>query len=189
MSKGGKILLAVFFVLFVCLVVWVVRTTPDAPLPEDRIEPPKFMEYERNTIVEEKNGKKLWELTSDKIIIEADSKDAELEKVEGKFYQEDGKILTLTADKGKYEQKSGDVHVEGNVILTNEDDGSKLTSEKLDWNGKDEKLIAKENVKIYREDVRGFGDYAESSDGFTHFILKGHAKLLKGVKDDSEEKK
>ena len=189
MSKRGKILAGIFFVFFVCLVTWVVRTTPSAPPPEERIDPPKTMEYEGNTITEEKKGVKLWELTSEKIVVEADSQDAEFEKVTGKFYREDGKILELTADKGKYNQKSRDVHVEGNVILTNQEDGSKLTSKNLDWLGGEEKLIAKEDVKISKEDMRAFGDYAESKDGFSHFILKGHARLLKGVKEDSEEKK
>ena len=65
MSKRGKILAGIFFVFFVCLVTWVVRTTPSAPPPEERIDPPKTMEYEGNTITEEKNGVKLWELTSE----------------------------------------------------------------------------------------------------------------------------
>ena len=177
-----KILSAVGVVLFVCLIIWTVRTTPKTPEPTEKIDPPKVLEYEGNTIVEEKDGVKIWELTSEKVRVDTVTQIAEFDKVSGKFYQEDGKVLELTANNGTYNQKSRDIHVEGDVVVL-DGDGGKLTTKNLDWNGKEEILIANEDVKIFKDDMQAFGDRAESRDGFKHFFLKGHARVLKGVEN------
>ena len=187
MDKRLKILTTVGVILFVCLIIWTIRTTPKAPEPTERIEPPKVMEYEGNTIVEEKDGVKLWELTSEKVRVDTVTQIAEFDKVSGKFYQEDGKVLELTANNGTYDQRSRDVHVEGDVVVL-DGDGGKLTSKNLDFKGAEEILIANEDVKIFKDDMQAFGDRAESKDGFKHFFLKGHARVLKGVKNDEELK-
>ena len=185
MDKRLKILSAIGTILFVCLIIWTVRTTPKAPAPTEKIDPPKVMEYEGNTIVEEKDGVKLWELSTEKIRVDSTTQIAEFDKVSGKFYQEDGKVLELTANNGTYNQKTRDIHVEGEVEVL-DGDGGKLTSKKLDWDGTKEILIANDDVKITKEDMQAFGDRAESHDGFKHFFLKGHARVLKGVKDNEE---
>ena len=187
MDKRLKILTTVGVILFVCLIIWTIRTTPKAPEPTERIEPPKVMEYEGNTIVEEKDGVKLWELTTEKVRVDTVTQIAEFDKVSGKFYQEDGKVLELTANNGTYDQRSRDVHVEGDVVVL-DGDGGKLTSKNLDFKGAEEILIANEDVKIFKDDMQAFGDRAESKDGFKHFFLKGHARVLKGVKNDEELK-
>ena len=145
------------------------------------------MEYEGNTIVEEKDGVKLWELTTEKVRVDTVTQIAEFDKVSGKFYQENGKVLELTANNGTYDQRSRDVHVEGDVVVL-DGDGGKLTSKNLDFKGAEEILIANEDVKIFKDDMQAFGDRAESKDGFKHFFLKGHARVLKGVKNDEELK-
>ena len=60
MDKKIKILVGVGIIFFVCLVTWVIRTTPKAPPQKEKIDPPTVMEYEGNTITEEKDGVKLW---------------------------------------------------------------------------------------------------------------------------------
>ena len=186
MENKTKIFIGVIAVLFVCLVTWVIRTTPTEPPPENKIEPPTVMEYEGNTLVEEKNGVKIWEITSDKIRIDANTNLAEFQGIHGKFFQEDGKVLELTALKGTYDQNTKDVHVEGDVVVT-DGDGGRLTAINLDWQSEKEMLIATDDVRILKEDMRAFADRAESMNGFQKFLLKGNARILKGVKDDSTE--
>ena len=183
MENKIKILIAVLGILFVCLVTWVIRTTPDAPPPSDYIEPPSFMEYENNTIVEEKDGVKIWEITSNKVRIDSTTQIATFEKISGKFYQEDGKVLELTANNGYYNQQTKDVHIEGDIEVL-DGDGGTLTSKKLDWNGAEEVLVAEDDVQITKNDMQAFGDRAESKDGFQHFFLKGHARVMKNSKDN-----
>lgn len=185
MENKTKILLGVLGILFVCLVTWVIRTTPTEPPPDDFIEPPTVMEYENNTLVEEKDGVKIWELTTEKIRIDANTHRADFQNVKGKFYQEDGKVLELTAIQGYYDQDSRNVHVEGDVVLT-DGDGGKLETVHLDWLSEPAMMIATEDVKISKDDMRAFADRAESMNGFRKFLLKGNARILKGVKEDEE---
>ena len=116
MEKKYKILIGVAVIFFVCLVTWVVRTTPKAPPQHEKIEPPTVMEYEGNTISEEKDGKKVWEITADKMVMDSISQTAEIENIHGKFFKEDGKVMEITGDKGVYNQQTKDVHVEGNIV-------------------------------------------------------------------------
>jgi len=179
LDRRLKILAATGAILFMCLVVWVVSTTPKAPPQIDKVDVPTSMEYEGNTISEEKDGVKIWEITSAKVRINSATQLAEFDKVSGKFYQEDGKVLELTASNGTYNQQTGDVHLEGELEVL-DGDGGTLTCESLDWVGAEEILIANNNVKITKQDMQAFGDRAESRDGFAHFFLKGHARVLKG---------
>ena len=183
MEKKYKILIGALIIFFVCLVTWVVRTTPQAPPQQEKIEPPTVMEYEGNVITEEKDGKKIWEITADKMTMDSVTQTAEIETIHGKFFKEDGKVLELKGDKGVYNQQTKDVHVEGNIVVL-DGDGAKLMSENLDWTGAEELLTASNDVKIFREDVRAYGDSATSTDGFNHFFMKGNVRILKGVKDD-----
>ena len=186
MENKIKILIGVLGILFVCLVTWVVRTTPTEPPPSDYIEPPGFMEYENNTIVEEKNGVKIWELTSDKIRIDSNTQIAEFDNIKGKFFKEDGKVLELTAVKGYYDQTNHNVRLDGDIVML-DGEGGKLTSVHLDWVDAEDMLVATEDVKISKDDMRAFADRAESKDGFKKFFLKGNAHILKGVKEDPAE--
>ena len=225
MSTREKILATLLIILFVCLVVWVVRTTPNSPPPQEKIEPPTVMEYEGNTIIEEHDGQIVWELTCDKMRVDTLTQNIELDGVKGKFYQRDKKvdetgaekveekIWELNAAQGIYFQLQKNIHVEGDVKVINSD-GAELVSEKIDWFGEQEmlvaegnvivtnsdgaklwsntvnwftaqeKIVATGNVKLAKDDMRAFGDMAYSDNGFKHFGLWGHAKILKGVKDD-----
>ena len=91
------------------------------------------IEYEGNTIVEEKDGKILWELTCSKMVIDSVTQNAELSDVIWKFYQhEQDKVWELKSDTGIYYQAEKFIHVEGNVNVTNSD-GAQVLSDKMDW--------------------------------------------------------
>lgn len=186
MSTRSKILSAVAVIFLVCVIVWVVRTTPTAPPPLEKFDPPTVMEYEGNTLTEEKDGVIIWELTSKKMRIDSITQNVELEGITGKFYQHDpDKSWELKANHGIYYQKENLIYVEGEVSVTNSDD-AKLLCDRLDWFAEEEKLIATGNVKISKDDMRAYGDTAYSMNNFKNFGLIGHAKVLKGVTDDNE---
>ncbi len=153
MSTRNKILAGLIVIFFVCLVVWVVKTTPTTPPPQEKIEPPTVMEYEGNTIVEEKDGIIFWELTCDKMLVDTITQNMELIGVRGKFYQHDEKdtVWNLTGARGVYYQNDKMVFVEGDVIVTNSEE-AELHGDKLEWFSEEEKLIATGNVKIKNSD-------------------------------------
>lgn len=180
MNRNEKILLAIIAIAFTCLVVWVVSTTPDTPPALEKVEPPKTMEYEGNTISEEVNGVKIWDLTASKVIVDIEKQQSYLNNIVGHFYQNDGSSIELTAETGLYDQTTQNVHIEGKVVVTTSK-GAKLTSDKLDWNNKEGILTATDKVKISKDDIRASGDMALSKDGFTNFIIKGNAHIIKGI--------
>lgn len=136
----------------------------------------KFHQHEKD---------KVWQLTADKGAYDQVGK---LIYVEGNVVvtENNDKQWQLTSDKGTCDPNNKLIHVEGNVVVEN-NEGTKLTSQTLDWFGEQEMVVATGEVKIVKDDVRAFGDMAYSNNGFKHFGLMGHAKLQKGVTDDTSQ--
>ena len=97
MSKKGKLSIGAGILLFLALVTWVVYSIPDPPKPVEPDNSPRIMSYGENNISAEKDGKKQWELHADKISMNVDTQDAEMENIEGKFYEDDGRTVTLVS--------------------------------------------------------------------------------------------
>ena len=87
MSTREKLLAATVLIFFVCVVVWAVQTTPSEPPPIEKVDPPTVVEYEGNTIVEEKDGQIIGELTFSKMIIDSTTQNIELNDLIWKFHQ------------------------------------------------------------------------------------------------------
>ena len=152
MSAKEKLLAATIIIFFVCVVVWVVRTTPSEPPPVEKVEPPTTVEYAGNTIVEEQDGKIIWELTCSKMVIDSITQNAELDDVTWKFYQHDKEMTwVLTAAKGIYYQAEKYIHVEGDAKVTNSDD-DELTCDTLNWFFEQQTFSATDNVVVTRND-------------------------------------
>ena len=155
MSTREKILAAVVGIFFVCLVVWAVRTAPPTPPdPPEKIDPPTVMEYEGNTIVEEVDGVVIWELTCTKMRVDSVTQLVELDGVIAKFYQQEkDKVWQLTADKGIYDQNGKLIHVEGNVVVTEQKDNEwQLTSDKGVYDPNNKLVHAEGNVVVLNKD-------------------------------------
>ena len=152
MSTREKIFAAIVTVFFVCLIVWAVRTAPPTPptIDKDDIDPPTVLEYEGNTIVEEVDGVVIWELTCSKMRIDSVTQLAELDDVIAKFYQhEKDKVWQLTAKKGLYDQNSKLIHVEGEVVVTEETAKEwQLTADKADYDQNNKLIHAEGNVVV-----------------------------------------
>lgn len=154
MSTRSKILLATVIIFFVCVVVWVVRTTPSEPPPIEKVEPPTVIEYEGNTITEEQDGKIIWELTCNKMRIDSLTQNVEIDGVKGKFYQyddEDVKVWELTAATGLYYQVQKNILVKGDVVVTNSD-GAQLKSDELEWLAEQGLITATGNIDLTNKD-------------------------------------
>ena len=177
MSIRAKALAAVIAVLAAGLVVWAVATVPDAP----KIVPQpdkKTMSYDGNTISEEKNGRKIWELTSEHIEVDVDTQDVTMQGITGHFYAEDGKVAELKAESGVYGGQSKDIKLTGGIVVTYSD-GAILVSKEMEWKSQEEILTALGDVKSVREDLLITADKIESSDSFNKVKAVGHAHLEK----------
>lgn len=180
MDKKRKILLGAGVAVFAALVVWAVSTVPETPdVPEQPAQSSKIMSYDGNEISEEKNGRKIWDLTAKHIEVNIETQDAVLEDLSGHFYAEDGRVVEVKADKGTYAAGTKDITISGNVTVKNSD-GAQLTSDELRWEAQKEILAAIGNAKAVKEDLLATGDRIESTDGFNKIKIIGKAHLAKG---------
>lgn len=180
MSKQQKFLLALGVLLFACVVIWAVRTVPEPPPPQPVETDSKTMTYENNTIKEEKDGKVIWELTSETMSVDVESKNVDLQNVTGKFHAADGREVTLSAKHGSYIDQSKDITIDGDVDIQTSD-GAALTCDKLIWSAAESTLTADGNAYIQHEDMKATADKITSSNGFHHFKATGHAHIVKGA--------
>jgi LPS export ABC transporter protein LptC len=179
MDKKKKILLALLLVAVAGLVAWAVMTVPAPPQSQVETSDSKVMTYDGNTISEEKDGRKIWELTADHIEVDVDTQNVKMEKVVGHFYMQDGRTVDVQADNGSYDNETKDISIIGSVDITTSD-GAKLASDELKWTGKDSMLAAIGNANVSKDDMQANGNRIESTDGFNKIKIIGKAHLVKG---------
>ena len=179
MKNKAKLLLAAVAALMVGLVYWAVVTTPDASAPDEPSKESRMMQYTGNTISEERNGVKIWEMTAEEILVDTETQDLTLKNLSGKFYQADGKIVNIKALEGFYQAKEKNIKMDGGVNVESSD-GAKLEAKRLLWQSATGTLTGEENVKLTKDETVAVADKMESSDGFDIVKLIGHAHITKG---------
>ena len=179
MSKRTKGLLAAGLAIFVALVVWTVTTIPEVPADKTKVEAPKTMSYEGNTLSEEKDGRKLWELTAERIDVDVETQDVKLVNITGHFYAEDGRTVEIKAAEGTFDNATKDVAVKGGVGI-HTSDGASLKGQELRWQAKEAMLAAIGDAVAEKDDMKISGDRIESTDGFNKIKVIGKAHLVKG---------
>ncbi len=185
MNRIGKISVFVGAALAAALVAWAVKTVPEPPPLVTKDDSPRIMSYDGNVISEEKDGKKVWDVSAKTSRVDIDTQNAEMEEITGHFYAKDGRTVTLTANHGIYISKEKTIHLDGNIEAVTTD-GIKLTSAKLTWNGKEEILSAEEDAVLTKDDMKVTADKIESLNGFSQIRAVGHAHLEKGMKNENE---
>jgi len=91
-------------------------------------------------------GKKSWDLSGKSADIFQDL--VKLKDVIGNLYGKEEDIK-LTADKGNFDKTQGKIHLQDNVVITTSS-GSKLTTDSLDWDRKNQLVTTKDPVNIER---------------------------------------
>lgn len=179
MSMKAKILAGFGLLLAVGLVAWAVLTVPEPQPRTEEPEGPRIMSYENNVISEEKDGRKIWELTAERTEIDIDNYDTIMTGIVGRFYQENGRVVEVKSDKGLYSGESKNIKLTDGVVITS-GDGAKLTSRELEWLAKEEILVASGEARVTKDDMLASGDRIESADGFNKIKVIGHAHWEKG---------
>ena len=186
MTKGQKILIGLLIFAFLALIGWVILSVPEPPEKEEEPKDKKrIMSYENNTLTTEKNGKRQWILKAEKMSVDVDTQDAQMENIEVEFYNEDGTTLHLTAPKGLYYHNDKNFGVFDGAKMTSSD-GAELVANRIYWLSKEEMLVAEDDVKLKKDDFRASGNRMESKNGFTNFKIIGKAHIGKGVKDENQ---
>ena len=179
MKNKGKIIIFFFALLAAGTIFWAVKTVPQPVVETNAPAEDKPMTYAGNTIKEEKNGVKLWELTSEQIVVDPKTGDLDLKNISGKFYQSNGTVVSIAAPHAFYQVQEKNVKIDGGVLVETSE-GAKMKSKVLDWEAAKEMLTGSGDVQITKEDTIAVGDKIESKDGFQNFKLMGNAHITKG---------
>lgn len=152
LSLAQKAVLAIVLPL-VCVIVWAVcsvPTLPDKKAAEELAHKAKIMVYENNTMREEQDGKLIWELKARRTEMNGETRSAACEDITGRFYREDGTVVTGRARSGGYDGKTKDVFLEGEAVIET-DDGRRLTADKITWNSSEQKAVAEGRAHLTKK--------------------------------------
>lgn len=178
---GNKLKAFVLFLaaVLIGLTVWTVTSVPDPPPEEENKDAvSKVMTYEDNTIREEENGRLVWEVTAKTTAMDTDTQTTNFTEARGKYYLPGGKVLTLTAPRGRYNGRTKNVRLTGGVkAKTTEDE--ELTSQSLEWVASEDRLIATGKASVSKPGFIVTGDRVEAWQEFTKFRATGHAHIEK----------
>ena len=161
--RRAKIAILVFIVLIggiVAVSLWVNIEGRKAfdkreKLPDVQIEGVESR-LEKIQLVEDKQGKKTWELEAKSIQQEQETKILILEDLKVTYYTKDGRTIVVTGKKGKVNQESKDVELVGNVVLTT-NDGYRLTTNSAAYAHQARKVTTSDPVEIEGEQMRVVG--------------------------------
>ena len=166
-------------VLLTGLVIWAVTTVPEIPQQTDTPSGPRVMSYVDNSLSEERDGRTIWKMTAEKVNVDIDTNDTSMLKIDGTFYTEDGRTLTLHADEGRMDGKTRNVVLTGTIEATTSD-GARLRAKEVKWTAAEGSLSAEGDAEFIHDDIRATGDRIVSTDGFQRFRIIGNAHIEKG---------
>lgn len=179
MDKRKAAVIGVIAAVLFGVVVWAFRmpeTTAPPGAPEAQQQP---MTYADNVLSEEKDGKRLWELTADAIAIDPTSQNAELQNVRGTFYQESGKTVVVTAPAALYDTAAKTIALSGGATAI-ASDGARLEAQRMLWQSGPRQFSGEGQVRLRRASTVVMGDKIESDPGFRKFKVSGNARVIEG---------
>jgi LPS export ABC transporter protein LptC len=103
--------------------------------------------------VEDKHGRKTWELEAKTIRLYLEENISVLEDVKVTFYEKEGRIFYLTGKQGKVHQDSKDVELTGGVVLTSSD-GYQLKTQSASYQHSEKIVSTSDPVEIKGEQIR-----------------------------------
>jgi len=107
---------------------------------------------EKIHLVEEKHGKKTWELEA-KAIYQYQGEDLLLlEDVKVTYYAKDGRSFTLSGNRGKVHQVSKDMELTGDVLLRSTD-GYQLKTESISYRHSSKQVRTPDQIEFVGEQI------------------------------------
>jgi LPS export ABC transporter protein LptC len=114
------------------------------------------MRLEKIRLVEDKHGKKTWELEAKSIQQYQDQNIVMLEEVKVTFYTKEGQSFILSGKRGKIYQDSKDMELVGDVLLTS-NDGYQLKTHSVTYHHQDRKVTSPDSVEIEGKQIQLVG--------------------------------
>jgi LPS export ABC transporter protein LptC len=118
--------------------------------------PDADMRLEKIQLVEDKHGKRTWELDAKAIQQYQGQNMILLEDVKVTFYTKDGRSFILSGNKGKVYQDSKNMQLVGDVLLTSSD-GYRLKTHSVSYQHANRKVTTSDPVEIEGKEIQVVG--------------------------------
>jgi LPS export ABC transporter protein LptC len=180
MNKRTILLYSLGVLLLIGSLYYFLREEALAPDVSRSISQPKQeISFEKTAMVEEKNGKRLWELSAEAVNMDSKANKVYLTNVKGIFYSENGGSVNIIARKGVADTLTKEIFLEGEVTaVTNE--GATFTAPNARWSGELRLFHANGGVKLTRGDTVMTGDTLDSDVDLEKVKIRGNAKVVRG---------
>jgi LPS export ABC transporter protein LptC len=140
---------------------------------------PANVVFEGSSLVERKDGKKLWELSAETINVDSATKNVYFNNFNGTFYDANGRELKLTAQEAFFDSTTKDLVMQGEIKATSSD-GAVFTAPKARWMGKEGRIYASGGITLTQGDTVITGDEIESDSSLAKVKIQGNAHAIKG---------
>ncbi len=123
-------------------------------------------------------GEKHWELFSDEAKLYQNQKNALAENIDAQYFKNGKIVSTLTADRALINTETNATQAQGHVELVVEN-GSKLLTDKLDWNPDTDQIKTYDPVKIYKggDEITAVGLVADTELNNVKFNKDVHTQV------------
>jgi len=135
-------------------------------------------------LTESKNGTKFWELYASSGDYDTVSEQVHLKNVKGNFYKNNKVVLSFDSPLATYYDKNKEVKLYGGARAAT-DKKILITAKELYWKGKNDLIVAKNDVKIKRSSeilVTGNQSYFFLKSSKIKMVGRVNTRLLKGSK-------
>ncbi len=148
---------------------------------EAKINTDYLVEFEGSELVENKNGKLVWRLTAEKIMIDPETELMYFEEPRALFVDEDGTELTVTSSLGIVDRQRHTLEIKPPVKAeTNRNDT--LQTEGSVYYNMNTHMVKGNKVVMNRHDNTSLqADAFETNTSLDKVTLTGHAKVTKGA--------
>lgn len=182
MKKNTYLIIACIALLLAGCLYYFLKDEPLAskePVQVAASEPDSKLSYVGNSITEEQDGKRLWELSSETIEIDTITKNAKFKNVKGVFYQDNGGKIDITAPEAVVDSKTKEIVMVGKVQAL-ASDGTTVVAQEIRWSSLEKRFYGSGNVLLTQNDTVMTGDHIEGDGDMNKIKVSGHANIVKG---------
>lgn len=144
---------------------------------------PANITFAGGSIVEEQDGKKLWELSAETIEADANGKVVYLNNLKGIFYQENGSKMDIVAKRAVLDTKTHDISMQGDITAT-ASDGAVFTAAEARWFGEPKGFTGTGGISLIRNGTIITGDNIITDANLEKVKVYGKAKVITGGKSE-----
>lgn len=192
-ANMGRFFIVLGLLVAACVAFFLLR--PQKPAPTSGPETVAQSEDSPDAVIDKFHlvstvkGVKRWELYSDTARLYQSQKLAYSDNVYAQYYKKDKLVSTLTADKAVINTDTNATQAQGHVELIVEN-GSKLETDKLDWNPDTDEIKTDERVHVFKgsDEIYAIGMVADTELNNIHFTRDVHSKV-RDVNDISDFQK